>query len=156
MNFFKKIYNTPFKKCIITNQFYPMSLMIRIVNLFPVTDKNTKAIFLPDSLYCIVKNSFKFFLFIQKKPGKYFICNKAIFEKMNKDKSFKKKNNLGDNFMSIVLDDLKYSNNAVLKNLIFENKIYFAFFDQQGKIQRIAIEKGFLNVIKSKENDETQ
>jgi len=156
MNFFKKLFNTPFKKCIITNQFYPMSLMIRIVNLFPVTDKYTKAIFLPDSLYCIVKNSFKFFLFKQKKPGKYFICNKAIFEKMNKDKSFKKKNNLGDNFMSIVLDDLRYSNNAVLKNLIFENKIYFAFFDQQGKIQRIAFEKGFLDVIKSKENDETQ
>lgn len=54
MNFFKKLFNTPFKKCIMTNQFYPMSLMIRIVNLFPASEKNTKTIFLPDSLYSIV------------------------------------------------------------------------------------------------------
>lgn len=58
MNFFKKLFNLPFKKCIITNQFYPMSLMIRIVNLFPNADKSTRAIYLPDSLYCIVKKYF--------------------------------------------------------------------------------------------------
>ena len=66
---------------------------------------------------------------------------------MNKDKSFKKKNNLGDNFMNVVMDDLKYSNNVVLKNLIFENKVFFAFLDKQGKMQRIAFEKDFLNII---------
>lgn len=64
---------------------------------------------------------------------------------MNKDKSFKKKNNLGDNFMSTVLDDLKYSNNVVLKNLLFESKVYFAYFDSEGKMQRITFEEDFLN-----------
>jgi len=54
MNFFKKLFNSPFKKCIITSQFYPMSFMIRIVNLFSDAEKYQKTIFLPDSLYCIV------------------------------------------------------------------------------------------------------
>jgi len=54
MNFFKKLFNTPFKKCIITDQFYPLSFMIRIVNLFALNEKASKALFIPDSLYCIV------------------------------------------------------------------------------------------------------
>jgi hypothetical protein len=72
---------------------------------------------------------------------------------MNKEKSFKKKNNLGDNFISNVLDDLKYSNNVVLKNLIFENKVYFAYFDAEGIMQRITFEEDFLNF---KENKDKQ
>lgn len=146
MNFFKKLFNTPFKKCIITDQFYPLSFMIRIVNLFALNEKPSKALFIPDSLYCIVKIFYLSLLSIlkfniQKKPGKYFICNKAIFEKINKDKSFKKKNNLGDNFLNIVLKDLKYSNNIVLRNLIFENKVFFAYFDEEGKMQRFTFDK---------------
>ena len=54
MNFFKKVFNTPFKKCIILNQFYPMAFMIRIININSPSDKNSKTIFIPDSLYCIV------------------------------------------------------------------------------------------------------
>ncbi len=43
--------------------------------------------------------------------------------------------------MNIVLDDMRYSNNLVLKNLIFENKIFFCYFDEQGSIRRLAFDK---------------
>lgn len=62
MNLFKKIFNTPFKKCIITKSFYPMSFMLRIVSLLPSNETTGKTIFIPDALYCIVKKiSFNFF-----------------------------------------------------------------------------------------------
>jgi len=48
--------------------------------------------------------------------------------------------------MNIVLDDLKYSNNVVLKNLIFENKIFFCFLDETGYFKRIAFDKDLINV----------
>jgi hypothetical protein len=54
MNFFKKIFNTPFKRCLITDQFYPMGFMLRIVNIINTNDKSSKFFYIPDSLYCIV------------------------------------------------------------------------------------------------------
>lgn len=65
---------------------------------------------------------------------------------MNKDKSLKKKNNLGDNFMNIILDDLKHSNNLVLKNLIFENKVYFSYIDQEGILNRIKFDQNLFDI----------
>lgn len=60
MNFFKKIFNTPFKRCLITDQFYPMGFMLRIVNISDSFDKSVKRFYIPDSLFCIVFILFKF------------------------------------------------------------------------------------------------
>lgn len=65
------------------------------------------------------------------------MCNKEIFDKISKEKLHKKKNNLTDNFMNIIIDDLKYSNNLILKNLILENKIFFSFFNKEKKISHL-------------------
>ena len=43
--------------------------------------------------------------------------------------------------MNIIIDDLKYSNNLILKNLILENKIFFSFFNQEKKISQIKFSK---------------
>lgn len=75
------------------------------------------------------------------------MCTKEIFEKINKDKNFKKKNNLADNFMNIAIDDMKYSNNAILKNLILENKIFFCFIDHKGIIYRLDFSQTNINSI---------
>ena len=55
--------------------------------------------------------------------------------------------------MNIVLDDLKYSNNVILKNLIFENKIFFAFFDENN-VQRITFNNDNISLFENKAVDE--
>jgi hypothetical protein len=44
---------------------------------------------------------------------------------MNNDKILRKKNNLANDFIKIALEDLKYSNNVLLKDLILGDKIKF-------------------------------
>jgi hypothetical protein len=45
----KGIYNSPFKQCIVTKDFYPMLLMIRYVKIF---DSNKhRSFYIPDQMY---------------------------------------------------------------------------------------------------------
>lgn len=76
-----------------------------------------------------------FYLNFKKKlPGKYILCNDEIFKKMKSDKLFKKKNNLANDFLNIAIEDMKYSNNVLLKDLILGNKIKFQILENGKEI----------------------
>jgi len=53
---FKKIFNSPIKKCVITKDFYPMCLMIRLVKAKNSEGEET---FIPDSMYSKVFSKLK-------------------------------------------------------------------------------------------------
>ncbi len=53
---FTKIFNAPFKKCRLTKSFYPMTLMIRLIE---GKDPDNNQAFIPDCIYSNVISLFK-------------------------------------------------------------------------------------------------
>ncbi len=93
--FFNKLFNGPFKKCVITKSYYPVLLMQKLAKVNNSHDNYYT--YIPDSLY---SNVFYLYLKIQYEKSDYIFCEEEILtSELNKTK-------YPSNFLELIIEDI--------------------------------------------------
>ena len=104
----KDVLNSPIKRCISTDSYFPIGLMIK---LFKLRDGKENHIFFPDFLYKSINTEFI--------PGQYIFCDIGVIDFFIKQK----KAFVTQNFKELILLDLIYCIKLQVKELILNKKL---------------------------------